>query len=200
MKKNIKIVLGIFAVQNGKINILLKKNEEEPYKGYWLLPSTVYNDSINNSVDKLISNIGIEPNYISNYKTFETETDLIISVYAFTSILDGINNYILFDIDCLPKMISDENILANDMFKHLKKELRYVDVLRKLFIHDFSLSELQSVYEQVFSKELDRRNFRKRLIAFDIIEKTGCDNYSSQKGRPAMLYNFKENISDDVYF
>ena len=60
---------------------------------------------------------------------------------------------------------------------------------------DFSLSELQVVYEQVLEHPLDRRNFRKKIMNIDVLEATG-DKNEDTNGRPAKLYKFKDSISE----
>ena len=64
-----------------------------------------------------------------------------------------------------------------------------------MFPSDFTLPEIQKVYEKLFNLNIDRRNFRKRFIKLDMIEETG--EYSdSLNGRPAKLYRFKDDIKN----
>ena len=71
--------------------------------------------------------------------------------------------------------------------------------LKKLFPSDFTLPEIQKIYEQLMNCELDRRNFRKKFIKADLIEETG-DKVTGMNGRPAILYRFKEDIEDKLLF
>ena len=62
--------------------------------------------------------------------------------------------------------------------------------MKILFPSDFTIPELQKIYEQVLDKKLDRRNFRKKLINDNLIEDTNLTkNYKGNK--PAKLYKFK---------
>ena len=81
--------------------------------------------------------------------------------------------------------------------KIIRKRLKNINYLKILFPSDFSLPELQLVYEQVLGHSLDRRNFRKKIMNMDILEDTG-DKNELTNGRPAKLYQFKEDISDDL--
>ena len=53
------------------------------------------------------------------------------------------------------------------------------------------MPELQIVYEQILGKKLDRRNFRKKMLYYDLLEETG-DKTANKMGRPAKLYRFKD--------
>lgn len=54
----------------------------------------------------------------------------------------------------------------------------------------FLFSDLENLYTTILDKEIDRRNFRKKMMSFGIIEET--EEFSNKKGgRPAKLYNFK---------
>ncbi len=55
----------------------------------------------------------------------------------------------------------------------------------------FTLTELQHVYEAVFGRTLDKRNFRAKVIALDVVEPVGS---AQRKGRhrPAQLYRWKK--------
>ena len=67
--------------------------------------------------------------------------------------------------------------------------------MKVLYPSDFTLPEIQKLYEQILGKELDRRNFRKKLLNLDLIEPTGDKNIGFN-GRPAILYKFKDDIDD----
>ena len=72
-------------------------------------------------------------------------------------------------------------------------------MLKILFPSDFTIPEIQKIYEFVLDKELDRRNFRKKLLALDYIEDT-LDVNEGQMGRPAKLYRFKDEIVEKNLF
>ena len=73
------------------------------------------------------------------------------------------------------------------------------NILKSLFPSDFTLPELQNVYESILNRTLDRRNFRKKFINLGLIEDTGYKN-EGYNGRPAKLYRFKENIKERDLF
>jgi 8-oxo-dGTP diphosphatase len=71
----------------------------------------------------------------------------------------------------------------------LRGKLSYTTIAQFLLPKHFTLSELQSVYESVLNKEFDKRNFRKKIIALDIVRDTGRVQ-EGVKNRPASLYEF----------
>ena len=73
------------------------------------------------------------------------------------------------------------------------------NILKILFPSDFTLPELQRLYEQILGKKLDRRNFRKKFINLGLIEDTG-DKNEGAAGRPAKLYRLKEQIEERNLF
>ena len=55
----------------------------------------------------------------------------------------------------------------------------------------FRLSELQTMYEIIINDKLDKRNFRKRMLATGLLQETGEKDITGAH-RPAMLYQFKK--------
>ena len=57
------------------------------------------------------------------------------------------------------------------------------------------MPELQNIYESIFNKTYDRRNFRKKILSLNILEDT--NKLSTNKtGKPAILYRFKSKIEN----
>jgi len=104
-----------------------------------------------------------------------------------------------FNVNNIPKTIYDHfNIVTNTTID-AKKKLLNTKNLKTLFPSDFTLPELQKVFEQILNEKLDRRNFRKKIIKLEILEDTRDKNIGSN-GRPAKLYRFKDIIEDKDLF
>lgn len=70
-------------------------------------------------------------------------------------------------------------------------KIEYTNIAMNILSKQFTLSELQRVYEMILGKELDKRNFRKKILSLDMIHETGeLDRESSN--RPAKLYEFSD--------
>lgn len=76
--------------------------------------------------------------------------------------------------------------------KRLTGKLTYTTIAQFLLPRHFTLSELQDVYEGVINTTHDKRNFRKKILALDIIHDTGRVQ-DGVPNRPAALYEFKSS-------
>ena len=72
--------------------------------------------------------------------------------------------YEVFDINYIPRMAFDHGDIIANAISCLKRELLNLDNLKIIFPADFTLPELQKVYEEVLGEKIDRRNFRKKFL------------------------------------
>ena len=213
MKNNtIESLLIIYTADEGKLKILLKKKEEEPYKGYWIIPGEKLTDDTaledNPKVAfKNIANINIEDIKAAGiYSEININEERIIEL-TYTTIID--KNIVdikkddsteWFDIDELPKIGYNHSEIIEKAVKDIKEKIIYNsdNIMLELFRNDFTLSELQSFYENISGKKIDRRNFRKKMITQNLVIDTG-EKTSSSAGRPGKLYMFnKDNLKGKI--
>lgn len=89
----------------------------------------------------------------------------------------------------LSKLAYDHDEMLLTALTRLRGKLTYTTIAQYLLPKQFTLSELQAVYEGVLQKELDKRNFRKKILALDVVRETG-KMQEGVKNRPAALYEF----------
>jgi 8-oxo-dGTP diphosphatase len=89
----------------------------------------------------------------------------------------------------LPKLAYDHTQMFGVAMNRLKGKISYTNIAQYLLPKEFTLSELQAVYELILSQEVDKRNFRKKILALDLVVETG-DMQQGVKNRPAALYRF----------
>ena len=205
----VEILSNIFTADKGSIKVLLLKKETEPYKGYWFLPRDILKnaENVTECACRIFQNfVGIRDIEFKENAVFSDTNRIpderVIGISCI-GLIDSITfslkeeesgiEYNWFDISSLPKMIYDHSKIAAKAISDLQAVLRKLEMVKKLFPSDFTLPELQKIYEQVLNTELDRRNFRKKLISLDVLEPTG-DNNIGESGRPAKLYRFKEEL------
>lgn len=84
----------------------------------------------------------------------------------------------------------DHNEITRVAVERLRSKIMYTDIARHLMPKEFTLSDLQKVYETVLGEKMDKRNFRKRILSLGILRNT---RHTMKKGvmRPATLYTFK---------
>jgi len=89
----------------------------------------------------------------------------------------------------LPPLAYDHDAVAAYARQRLEWKLAYTNVVWSLLPRRFALTELQKVYEAVLGRKLDKRNFRKKILALGLVEPVG---ETAMRGahRPAMLYRF----------
>lgn len=204
----IETLINLFTVEKGILKILLERKKEEPYKGYWILPNETLKKemTIETSIESILnrtintSKIYIEQNHTFSELNRNPENRIIATSYV--GLVDyketKLNEELelnWFNLDELPKIGYDHKEIIEKAKQLLKTKLVNTTILKNLFPSEFTLPELQSVFESIMNKNLDRRNFRKKFLTLNLIEETG-NNSVGGSGRPAKLYNFKKNIKD----
>ena len=89
----------------------------------------------------------------------------------------------------LGEIAYDHNEIVEAAIERLRGKLQYTTIARHLLPARFTLSELQSIYESVLGRDLDKRNFRKKLISIKVVRRTGKKQRSAV-GPPSELYRF----------
>ncbi len=84
----------------------------------------------------------------------------------------------------------DHDEITKVAINRLRSKIIYTDIAKHLMPDEFTLSDLQKVYEVIQGEGIDKRNFRKRIISLNILKDT---KRTIKKGvmRPASLYKFK---------
>ena len=209
-------LISIFSVFDGELKVLLLRKKTEPYKGYWILPGNLLRcdeTTENNITDAVydltgLTNVYIEQTY--SFSALDRNPDYRLIAISHIGLVDSTTVEIKreerenvesewFKITDLPKLAFDHEMILNKNIKYLYSKIINSNILKILFPSDFTLPELQKVYEQVLDKPLDRRNFRKKFIALDLVEDT-LEKNTGFNGRPAKLYRFKDDIKERNLF
>lgn len=209
----IEVLINLFTFEKGEIKILLFKKHDEPYKGYWMLPSNLMlnKETLWECADATLKEkVGVTDIYKETCEVFsdiDRIPDTRIVGISILGIIDTVKVNMSFDIkeesewfniNDIPKTIYDNGEIIKNAVEKLKKELLNTRLLKIFFPSDFTLPELQKLFEQILNKKLDRRNFRKKILKLDIIEDTMEKNIS-MTGRPAKLYKFKDIEDKDLF-
>ena len=209
-------LISIFSVFDGELKVLLLRKKTEPYKGYWILPGNLLrcDETIENNITDAVydltglTNVYIEQTY--SFSALDRNPDYRLIAISHIGLVDSTTVEIKreerenvesewFKITDLPKLAFDHEMILNKNIKYLYSKIINSNILKILFPSYFTLPELQKVYEQVLDKPLDRRNFRKKFIALDLVEDT-LEKNTGFNGRPAKLYRFKDDIKERNLF
>lgn len=95
----------------------------------------------------------------------------------------------------LPKLAYDHKHIIHVALERLRARITYTTLIAKLMPKEFTLTELETAYESILEKEIDKRNFRKKIQALGLLKKLNKER-RGQKFRPAKLYSF---VSSDLH-
>lgn len=200
----------IFGFDGKKLKLLLFKRKIEPSAGLWsLIGAFIKNDQ---SLDAgaaqiLLETTGLKNIYLQQLKTYgDVHRDIagrVISVayYSLISVqkfeLESVEKFDAhwFDLDAIPDLIFDHTTMVIDAIEQLKNTAKHQPIGFNLLPKYFTIPEIQTLYECIYQRSLDARNFRKKLLSFNILTKTNKkDKSGSKKG--AFLYTFNKEKFD----
>ena len=196
--------VAIFTIINNELNVLLMKMNKSPYIGYWAVPGGLVksNESVDDSAKRhLYSKAGVRGVYLEQLYTFgkvgRDPFGRVVSVAYFALIpnkglkLNSEEGFTTdwFPVKKLPKLAYDHKEIINTATDRLKSKLEYTNIVYSLLPKEFTLGELQKMYEVILSKRLDKRNFRKKILSVKLIKKTSKKKIG-EAHRPAELYKF----------
>lgn len=193
----------LFTYQNEKLKVCLLNIDNDYFKkmkglpGGLILPKETAEDSVvRHMKDKAgidIANTHIEQLY-SFSKIDRDPRGRVVSV-AYLALIpsekieykEGVE---WMDVTKLPKLAYDHSEIVKKAIARLKSKIKYTNIAYGILPKVFRLTQLQNVYEVILGKNLDKRNFRKKMNETGLLEETGKKEKDSAH-RPAMLYRFK---------
>jgi len=95
-------------------------------------------------------------------------------------------------VNDLPVLAYDHNQIVKVAIDRLRSKIGYTNIAQYLLPEEFTLSDLQAVYETLIGETLDKRNFRRKILDVDILIDT---KHTRKQGvmRPATLYKFSNS-------
>jgi len=203
----ITVDLVIFTVNKDKLKVMLVKRAEAPFSGYWSLPGgfLLVGESLEDAAFRVLKEkAGVKDVYLEQLYTFgkpnRDPRARVITVAYFALIpwesLDQPESGKVVDltwsaVDQLPKLAFDHKEILKYAIQRLRSKASYSNIVYGLMPEHFRLSELQKMYEIIIDDKLDKRNFRKRMLATGLLHETGKKDILGAH-RPAMLYQFKK--------
>ena len=197
----------IFTLQDSELKVLLIQRANDPYKDHWALPGgfvEIDEDLEPAALRELEEETGVTGVYLEQLYTFGTpgrdprERVISIAYYALVPIdrlqpiraASDASNVAWFACKQLPELAFDHPQIIELARNRLASKLDYSTIALQFMPAQFTLGELQKVYEIILDSKLDKRNFRKRILSLGCIEDTG-EARRDGKHRPARLYRLK---------
>lgn len=195
----------IFQISSGALEVLLIKRAGEPFKDAWALPGgyNAVGETTTAALHRVVSQkAGVDTEkdlaYIEQLYTFDTvdrdPRGHAVSVSYLgcgrnITIRDTGSHTAFLQVSGLPELAYDHASIIRYAHERLKAKLTYTNAVSAFLEKKFTLTQLQSAYEIVFGKKLDKRNFRKKFLSLELIHETG-DLWRDGAHRPAKLYAF----------
>jgi 8-oxo-dGTP diphosphatase len=95
-----------------------------------------------------------------------------------------------YEVTALPPLAYDHALVADYAFNRLRAKLTYTNIAVHLLPPSFTFAELEELYTSIFERPLDRRNFRRRIMASGLLHPLGRTRRGAH--RPANLYSFTQ--------
>jgi len=196
----------LFTIRDDDLKALLIQRGQEPFEGSWALPGGFVGigESLRRAAwRELREETGVHAGYIEQLHTFgrpgRDPRERVITV-AYLALLPSdrlepapasdAKAAKLFSLKNLPDLAFDHANILRRGHERLKEKLDDSVIALQLLPVAFTHSELRRVYELVLGVTLDKRNFRKKISALDVIEATGEEKRAGPH-RPAKLYRAK---------
>lgn len=201
----VAVVVVILTVIEDDLRVLLIRRSAPPFQDFWALPGGLLSET--ESLDraaarKLLDETGVQDVYLEQLYTFgelasgdDSQRGVAVAYFALVQHEQvrlrqtGEWQPQWHNAFQLPRLAFDNNVVVDYAVRRLRSKLEYTNVAYSLVPRQFTLSELQQVYEAILDRELDKRNFRRRMLSLGIIKPAGGTRMEGAH-RPAQLYTF----------
>ncbi len=195
----------VFGFDGGELKILLIQRGVEPFKGEWALPGGFVDpgETLDEAaLRELKEETGLENVFLEQLYTFgavnRDPRERVVSV-AYVALVQPDDHTTVartdaddakwFPLSNIPQLAFDHSDILAMGIKRLRGKLRYEPIGFELLPGKFTLPELQKLYESVLGTELDKRNFRKKVLSFGLLIPLD-EKRRDGPHRPAQLYRF----------
>lgn len=203
----------VFGLDEEDLKVLLIQRANEPFKERWALPGgfIAVGESLEETARReLREETGLSDVFLEQLYTFSDpdrdprEHVITVAYYALVNLSDhqvhastDARNAAWFCIDDVPPLAFDHDAILKMAHERLRGKITYQPIGFELLPGKFPLRSLQGVYEKILDQELDKRNFRKKILAMGILEE--LDEIETDVGhRAARLYRFNKAKYDQM--
>lgn len=215
-KQGMHTVNSIFTVEDGKLKVLLLNRKLEPFKGMWALVSgAIYNnetveDGTNREIKEKTGLEDIKVKFFKIYSDINRAPEMRMLGIANFAVVNSkkvefvrssekTNDVKWFEIDEINELAFDHKEILLDAVVKLQKQITKSSMLKALLPKEFTMPQVQKIYEAVLNKTFDRRNFSKKMLSLGLLKDLNKLEQNVNK-KPAKLYAFKSDIKIDRLF
>lgn len=204
---HVAVDVDVHTVLDGRLRVLLWRRPYPPFEGRWALPGSFSrpDETLDETARRALEDkTGVRGVWLEQLGTYDQPRrgerpgrdprGRVVSV-AYLALVgagrvperDGVG---WWSVGGLPgELAFDHERILSDGVARLRAKTRYAPVAFQLLGPEFTLGELQAVYEAVLGRDIDVRNFRRDLRSSGIVEPTGRARREGP-GRPAQLYRY----------
>lgn len=194
----------VFGFDSGELKLLIFKRKVEPNKGAWSLIGSFVelNEDVDAAAKRVLKEItGLNNVFFEQSKTYgKADRDdgyrcISIAQYALIRVDDYDKELVekhgayWYSIKDLPPLVLDHDVMLDDALNKLRRKTRYQPIGFELLPEKFTIPQLQSLYEAIYQRKLDSRNFRKKVLSLKVLKKLNEKDKNNSK-RGAFLYTF----------
>lgn len=176
----------IFCFDGKELNVLLVQRGVEPFKGAWAFPGgflKMDESAEQCALRELKEETDLTPEHLEQFHTF-TEVDRdprerVITIAYFALVKkseviggDDASEARWFKLNDIPRLAFDHDYIFRKALIALKEKIHFEPIGFDLLEEEFSMPDLQRLYESILGVKFDRRNFQKKIIQFGILEES----------------------------
>jgi 8-oxo-dGTP diphosphatase len=195
----------VFGFAGRDLQVLLIRRGLSPYKGKWALPGGFVR--VDETLDEaarreLLEETGLQEVFLEQLYTFGSvkrdprERVVSVAYYALTKPADHTTvastdaaEAKWFHVSAVPVLAFDHADILATALTRLRGKLTYQPIGFELLPPKFTLTQLQQLYQAVLGQEIDKRNFRKKVLSFDLLIPLK-EKHREGAHRPAQLFRF----------
>jgi len=205
----------LFTLIDDRLHVLLRRRTWAPFEGVWALPGAINpaGEQLKETMLRELKRLGLGDIWVEQLKTFDRPPQFVdgavtvpgrdprgrvISVAYFGLIPPGRREMQVEEeeiswtpVDDLPPLAFDHQEIVQYAHWRLRNKILYSGVAFQLVPPEFTLTQLQRAYEMVLGEQLDKRNFRRKVLDAGVVVETGAMTQQGTR-RPARLYRFAQ--------
>jgi 8-oxo-dGTP diphosphatase len=196
----------VFTLDGGRLRTLAVQVAHGPMAGRWAFPGGFV--GLTESPDgaarrELAEHTGVRDVYLEQLYTFggpERDPGARVVSVAYIALCHGADQALRcspkyraatwYPATRLPPLAYDHRRVARMALARLRAKLEYTTIVCRLLPEPFTLTQVQDAYEAILGRRLDRRNFRRKLLALKLLARVPGTRRGAH--RPAALYAFRE--------
>ncbi|TDE18180.1 NUDIX hydrolase [Dyadobacter psychrotolerans] len=191
----------IFGFDGKDIKLLLIKRNFEPQKGSWSLMGGFLeaNENLEDGATRILHDLtGLKNIYVEqlgvygNVQRDPVTRTVSVVFFALINIDDHseeavkLHNASWISLDQRPSLIFDHNEMVYKAIEHLRYKAALHPIGFELLPEQFTIPQLQKLYEAIYNTPIDRRNFSRKLLSTGLLIDTGIKNAHSATKKAAL--------------